>query len=512
MTYNTKKVLVDVDGKQILQYFNEISDQYEPLLGSNGGIKMLLPKAKGSFSGSTSITKTFTSNMDGFVITNDGTSDLSFTINTDTYVVKGGEVFDAFFEPFNSIQISTNSAYRAYCIQLTNVPKSNNDVTAPDNVTNLVASNVTANSLTLSWTASVSKDVAAYQIYNGNALLSSVSGTTYNVAQLAASTSYTFNIKAVDTSNNISDGTQLTVTTSAITPPSSGISSKNITASGATITWPAVAGAASYEVYNGSIWLASTPSVSYMVVGLLKSTSYTLTIKSKNAAGTESTLGNVSFTTIASATTAPSLYLFTDDLLATNMTSTGMLWGDRSGNGYNVGVTKGWPYANSEFVRNIHSDGLDFTSDVVVSNIVSNLTPFSTDVFTWEFEFLASSPTTYYLQSYQIDSQGYAIFFASNSDFHLQTTNSLYTLLPMNSSIFNNKKHHLIVTSDGLNVKVYVDNVLIGSNTTNGRSVIICKYLSIYNKDNGGRFRRVRYYTRVLTDAERTANYNECML
>lgn len=89
------------------------------------------------------------------------------------------------------------------------------DTTAPDNVTNLQYSNLAQTSLTLSWTASASSDVASYDVFNGSTLLANVTGITYNVTGLTASTQYTFTVKAKDVANNTASGASVTVTTSA---------------------------------------------------------------------------------------------------------------------------------------------------------------------------------------------------------------------------------------------------------------------------------------------------------
>ncbi|NOU68397.1 hypothetical protein GC096_30685 [Paenibacillus sp. LMG 31461] len=70
--------------------------------------------AKEPFSGTTNMTKTFTTPMMGFVISNDGMADLSFSIETDMYKVKAGEVFEEYFKPFTVVSIVATGAFRAY--------------------------------------------------------------------------------------------------------------------------------------------------------------------------------------------------------------------------------------------------------------------------------------------------------------------------------------------------------------------------------------------------------------
>jgi len=70
--------------------------------------------AKEPFNGSTTVTHTFTQNMNGFSITNDGGASLTFTIGTDTYTVLAGEVLSLLFAPFTVVTITTTVPYRAW--------------------------------------------------------------------------------------------------------------------------------------------------------------------------------------------------------------------------------------------------------------------------------------------------------------------------------------------------------------------------------------------------------------
>jgi len=70
--------------------------------------------AKEPFSGSVNKDHTFTKAMTGFVISNDGASNLTFTINSYTFTLKPGEIFDECFEPFTQVSITTSVAYRAW--------------------------------------------------------------------------------------------------------------------------------------------------------------------------------------------------------------------------------------------------------------------------------------------------------------------------------------------------------------------------------------------------------------
>lgn len=79
------------------------------------------------------------------------------------------------------------------------------DAQAPSAPAGLAASNIAQTTLTLSWTSSTDNvGVTGYDVYKGNTLTTSVSGTTANITGLTASTAYTFSIKAKDAAGNVS--------------------------------------------------------------------------------------------------------------------------------------------------------------------------------------------------------------------------------------------------------------------------------------------------------------------
>jgi hypothetical protein len=47
MAYNTKPIVKDSEGKPIPQYYNQISNQYEPMSGASGGQKVTLYDSAG---------------------------------------------------------------------------------------------------------------------------------------------------------------------------------------------------------------------------------------------------------------------------------------------------------------------------------------------------------------------------------------------------------------------------------------------------------------------------------
>lgn len=101
------------------------------------------------------------------------------------------------------------------------------DTQAPTAPTSLAASGTTSTSTNLSWTASTDNvGVTGYDVYQGATLKGSVTGTTYSVTGLTASTAYTFSVKAKDAAGNVSASSNVV----------------NVTTSGTTLTYCATKG------------------------------------------------------------------------------------------------------------------------------------------------------------------------------------------------------------------------------------------------------------------------------
>ncbi|MFC5044379.1 lytic polysaccharide monooxygenase [Aquimarina hainanensis] len=80
------------------------------------------------------------------------------------------------------------------------------DTQAPSVPANLSTSNITQTTIDLSWGAATDDTgVIGYDVYQGSTVLSTVSGTSYQVTGLAGSTTYSFRVKAKDAAGNQSD-------------------------------------------------------------------------------------------------------------------------------------------------------------------------------------------------------------------------------------------------------------------------------------------------------------------
>ena len=93
------------------------------------------------------------------------------------------------------------------------------DAQAPSAPTNLAASGTTSSSTNLTWTASTDNvGVTGYNIYNGTTLVTTATTNSVTVSGLAASTTYSFSVKAKDAAGNLSASSNtVSVTTSPIT-------------------------------------------------------------------------------------------------------------------------------------------------------------------------------------------------------------------------------------------------------------------------------------------------------
>jgi chitodextrinase len=94
------------------------------------------------------------------------------------------------------------------------------DCTPPGAPTGLASPNQTPSTVALSWTAATDNvGVTGYRVYRGTTLVGSPSGTTFTDTGLAASTAYTYTLKAVDAAGNVSASSgALTVSTAAMPP------------------------------------------------------------------------------------------------------------------------------------------------------------------------------------------------------------------------------------------------------------------------------------------------------
>ncbi|MDQ6423513.1 carbohydrate binding domain-containing protein [Paenibacillus sp. LHD-117] len=175
--------------------------------------------------------------------------------------------------------------------------KALSDTTAPSVPANVSAQAQSTSSITVSWTASTDNiGVTGYEVYRGGTLVGTPVGTSFTDQNLAANTSYTYTVKAVDAAGNRSAASSpatavtLALDTQAPTVPQN-VSATSSSAGTALVSWTASTdnvGVTGYEVFRGGTLVGTTASTSYTDSGLAGSTSYSYTIKAYDAAGNRS--------------------------------------------------------------------------------------------------------------------------------------------------------------------------------------------------------------------------------
>lgn len=193
----------------------------------------------------------------------------------------------------------------------------------PTTPTNFTFSNVTLNSVLLSWGASTDEgDNIEYNIYQNSTLISKVEGTSYLIEGLLPDTEYTFTVSAIDTAGNespqsdsISVTTQEEVTSDTESPTiPTGLSASNLGQTGVDISWSASTDnveVTGYTVYLDGNAIGTTASTSFSVTGLIAATTYDLTVSALDAAENESAQSQALEVTTESTSLGAKVLVFT---------------------------------------------------------------------------------------------------------------------------------------------------------------------------------------------------------
>lgn len=323
--YEAAKALVGPQAKQFLKLMDErlaalegaewgsrikaIEDKLVEERGGGGGNMMTVIKE--TFTGSSSVVKSFSEDMHGFFLSNDGTGDITFVINGDPFILKSGEVFEGNYDAFTVVEITTvDVPYRAYVSAL--MDNVGTDRTAPNPVTNLIVGNVAPSTMEVLWTASTSGDVMNYEVaYSQDGTRWTIASNSINaayqsfvIANLYPDTYYMVRVVAIDTSYNRSNERLTSGTTAppdTVAPEEVGlITHSDMTEKSFTLKWNASPSkdVAAYEIYQNGAYLGDSTALSYNVTGLSANTNYTFTIKVKDTSGNVSAGKEYSITTV----------------------------------------------------------------------------------------------------------------------------------------------------------------------------------------------------------------------
>jgi PQQ-dependent dehydrogenase (s-GDH family) len=276
----------------------------------------------------------------GYDIYQNGTKINSGLVASTSYAVSGLTALTAYDFYVVASDAAGNVSVNSEILSVTTP-----DTEAPSAPSNLSHNDLTANSLTLNWTASVDNiAVTGYDVYQNGTKINTVpvTVTTYDVIGLTQAASYSFFVKALDNAGNASaNSNTITVTTPDTEAPSapSNLQASNLTAASVTLNWTASAdntGVTGYDVYQDNVKINSSPvaSLSYTVNGLTTLASYDFYVVALDAAGNISAASNTITVTIPDiqAPSAPS------GLAAVNVTASALTlnW---TASTDNVGVT-----------------------------------------------------------------------------------------------------------------------------------------------------------------------------
>ncbi len=197
------------------------------------------------------------------------------------------------------------------------------DTQAPTVPSGLAASNISTNSLTLTWNASTDlpnpggAGVGGYIVYRNGAQIATVTNTSYTDAGLAASTSYSYTVAAFDAAipaNLSAPSAALPVMTAADTQPPtapSGLTATAASSSQINLGWVASSdnvGVTGYRIErctgvgcSGFAQIGTSPTTTYNDTGLTASTSYSYRVRATDAAGNLSPYSNIATASTISA-------------------------------------------------------------------------------------------------------------------------------------------------------------------------------------------------------------------
>jgi chitodextrinase len=193
------------------------------------------------------------------------------------------------------------------------------DATAPTVPANLTAGAPSTNQVNLSWDAATDNvGVTHYIVKRGATTIAQPTTTSFSDNTVAANTTYTYTVQAVDAAGNQSSASNtVTVTTPApapdTTPPTApaGLNANGITSTSANLAWTAATdniGVSGYQIVRDGDVIATTTALSYNDTSLTPGTTYSYVVTALDAAGNISAASNtVSVTTSTPDTVAPAI-------------------------------------------------------------------------------------------------------------------------------------------------------------------------------------------------------------
>ncbi len=175
------------------------------------------------------------------------------------------------------------------------------DTTAPTVAANLHTTSVAYNRVELAWDAASDPEsgVSGYRVYRGGALLGFTVNRSYADGTVAAGTTYTYTVRAINGASLASGDSNAAVAVTPVptdtqppsTPANLGVDA--VTTTTVHLSWDAATdnvGVTAYRLYRGGALLATLAGTSHDDTGLTPSTNYSYRVSALDAAGNESAL------------------------------------------------------------------------------------------------------------------------------------------------------------------------------------------------------------------------------
>jgi fibronectin type 3 domain-containing protein len=245
-------------------------------------------------------------------------SDASLTASTSySYEVQAGDA------------AGNLSGFSNVATVVTAAPQQAQDFTAPTTPTNLVATPVSSSQIKLTWTASTDNvGVTSYQVSRclgfGCRFFTQIGTATtaaYSDTGLTANTLYTYRVRAVDASGNLSNSSNTvnakTLAASDTTPPTAptNLSATPTSTTQINLAWTSSTdnvGVTGYQVWRcqgagctGFAQVGTPSGNSYSDTGLAASTAYSYEVRATDAAGNLSAYSSVASAVTQTAVTTP---------------------------------------------------------------------------------------------------------------------------------------------------------------------------------------------------------------
>jgi chitodextrinase len=206
---------------------------------------------------------------------------------------------------------STLDVTTSACDATTPPPPTTSDTTAPTAPSGVAASTRTATSIALTWQPSTDNvGVTGYGLYRAGSRVATATTTTWIFGGLTCGTNYTLAVDSVDAAGNRSPQAVVMVSTTACSdtqPPTTptNLQASNVGQTSLDLGWSASTdniGVTGYDVYRGGTKTTTVTGLSSTQAGLACGTSYTFTVRARDAAGNSSAQAQLIVSTSACST------------------------------------------------------------------------------------------------------------------------------------------------------------------------------------------------------------------